>query len=148
MNLQERANDITTAFNIPPVTVVLTPDQSAFTGRKPKNGHLLGQANYFRRTVTIFIRDDFEAMLETLHHEVAHFLAFEHGDFKHGKYFRHYARRLGAFARARVGSIAQEKARNAKLSSDKARRAKNRKEHPSHAEYVNTCHLCRKEIWR
>lgn len=143
---QERADQITRAFNIEPVKVILTSG-IAFTGRKPKNGHLLGQANYRARTVTILMGRDEEAMLETLHHELAHFLAFVHGDYKHGKHFRHYARRLGAFARARIGTVAQEKARNQKLSNDKSRRAANRKAHPSHTQHVDGCHLCEKTFW-
>lgn len=144
-DFQARADAITNAANISPVRVTLVLDQSQFWSH-PRKGHLLGQANYREREVRILDGREFEAVLETLHHEMAHFLAFQHGDYKHGRYFKHYARKLGAFARARVGTVPQEKARSARLASAKSARAKNRKEHPSHTDWVDDCHLCERDL--
>lgn len=149
--LQERANVIADRFEIhrPSVTRLTQQTTRAFRlGFASHTGNVLA-VSYERPSETgLTARPDAE-LLETLYHEMAHFVAFEYGDYKHGRIWKKFARQFGAYARAHVGDIAAEETKNKRISSDKSARARNRKAHPSHANPLEhrECHLCYREIF-
>lgn len=143
--LQARADQVTDRFQIERVSVEWKPEDD-------KTNHL-GTAHLYAGRITIrriwrgVPRTD-EELEETVNHELAHFVAYRlTGDTKHGRGFKKYAKQLGAFGRARVGSIAFEQARDKKAKDAKSSRAKNRKEHAAGHEPTGDCHLCRREVF-
>lgn len=156
--LQERANVIADRFEITRPTVIRLTEQSHKAFR-------LGYASYFQnvlaisyerplerewktgKVLSVTARPD-EELMETLYHEMAHFVAFKFGDFKHGRIWKKYSRMFGAYPRARVGDIAAEEAKNKRISDAKTIRARNRKAHPTHSDPYQhlDCHICMREL--
>lgn len=123
MNFQARADEITSRYNVKPTTVTIVNEIPC----SRKNSLILGQTNVIRRTILIRERDS-DSMTETLHHELAHVLAFSfYYDTSHGPVWKRYARQLNSIPRARIGTLLQEALKADAKKASKAARAKARR---------------------
>lgn len=88
--LQSATNDVTTEYGMKPIEVSLSGP--AFDGHRV----YIGRAFYYGRKLEIDRRLTAVQMLDTLKHELAHFMAEDFENFRgHGWIWRRYATMLG-----------------------------------------------------